>query len=79
MISMWAVDVTTGRDFEAGKPRMLFNGKYQISVPVRGYDIAPDGQAFLLISKSSSPEQSVTHLNVTFNFFDELKQLAPAN
>ena len=78
-ISMWAVDVTTEGDFEAGKPRMLFKGNYGAWGPLRSYDVAPDGQAFLIIRRITSPRKSVTHLNVTFNFFDELKRLAPPN
>jgi hypothetical protein len=32
-----AVDVKTAPAFVAGKPRLLFTGKYRLAFPVRGY------------------------------------------
>ena len=47
---MMAVDVTTQPSFTAGKPKMLFQGRY-VPTPrsFPNYDIAPDDQRFLML------------------------------
>jgi len=76
-LSMWAVDITTEPDLEVGIPRMLFKGEYANMWLIRGYDVAPDGEAFLFIKPDPSPEVLVTQIHVTFNWFEELNLLAP--
>jgi eukaryotic-like serine/threonine-protein kinase len=74
---MMAVDVTTEPTFSAGKARTLFEGLYRstnLSLPT--YDVAPDGQRFLMV-KSSEQATSVTQINVVLNWFEELKSRAP--
>jgi len=75
--SMWAADIRTEPRFLAGSPRELFTGDYQRTYPFRGYDVAPDGQAFLMVERGPRPEEPVTQLHVTLNWFEELKRLAP--
>jgi serine/threonine-protein kinase len=77
--SMWAVDITTEPSFSAGKPRKLFRGDYRGTSPVRNYDVAPDGQTFLMIKGDFELEEPVTLLHVTLNWFEELKRLAPTD
>jgi hypothetical protein len=76
---MWAVDITTEPKFSAGKPRKLFTGEYRSTSPVRDYDVAPDGQTFLMIKGDFELEEPVTLLHVTLNWFEELKRLAPTD
>jgi eukaryotic-like serine/threonine-protein kinase len=75
---MMAVDIATQPSFAAGKPRMLFEGKYQ---PTPGtapnYDVSPDGQRFLMLKPSGSAEAAPTQINVVLNWFEELKQKVP--
>ena len=75
---LMAVEITL-EPFTAGKPTMLFEGRY---LPMIGfspnYDITPDGQRFVFI-KSSAEELAVTQLNVVLNWFEELKQRVPSN
>jgi Tol biopolymer transport system component len=72
---MMAVDIATQSGFTVGKPRMLFQGRYeQASVPIDNYDVSPDGQRFLMIKES---EQSATQISVVLNWFEELKQKVP--
>ncbi len=69
---LMAVEITL-EPFTAGKPTMLFEGRYDRSyVAGANYDVTPDGQRFVFI-KSSAEELAVTQLNVVLNWFEELK------
>jgi eukaryotic-like serine/threonine-protein kinase len=74
---MMAVDIATQRGFAAGKPGMLFEGRYQPS-PVQSddYDVSPDGQRFLMLKPTE--QAAPTQINVVLNWFEELKQRVPA-
>ena len=74
---MMAVDITTQPSFAAGKPRMLFEGRYESPpFPIANYDVSPDGQRFLMV-KPSGQEAVPTQINVVLNWFEELKQKVP--
>ena len=74
---MMAVDIATQPGFAAGKPRMLFEGRYESSpMAVDNYDVSPDGQRFLMV-KASEQAQAPTQINVVLNWFGELKQKVP--
>jgi serine/threonine protein kinase/Tol biopolymer transport system component len=75
---MMGVDIATQSSFAAGKPRMLFEGPY-LPTPVTfpNYDVAPDGQRFLMLKASESAEAAPTQINVVLNWFEELKQKVP--
>ena len=55
-----AVDATKG--FSASVPQQLFEGRYYVdrgpTVRGRTYDIAPDGQRFIMIKDAASAEPS---------------------
>jgi hypothetical protein len=74
-----AADITTVPSFRAGKGRLLFEGPYARSVPVRSYDIAADGRRFLMVlpaeKKMSEPPTQVT---IVLNWIEELKHRVPA-
>jgi len=75
---MMVVDVEAGNSFVAGKPRLLFEGRYAMG-PAPGftnYDVSRDGQRFLMIkSEQASPP---TQLSVVLNWFEDLKRRAVA-
>ena len=77
---MMVVPVKTQPNFTAGRPTVLFENSYlgSNSVPqgYQYYDIAPDGQRFLMIK---SVEQERIQINIIFNWFEELNRLVPAN
>jgi eukaryotic-like serine/threonine-protein kinase len=74
---MMAVDITTQPGFYAGKPRMLFEGQYVPSpFTAPTYDVAPDGQRFLML-KANEQAQAPAQINVVLNWFEELKQKVP--
>jgi Tol biopolymer transport system component len=60
-----------------GKPRLLFEGRYEEGLSYgRRYDLAPDGKRFLMI-RESEPPPPPTQYNVVLNWFEELKRLVP--
>jgi serine/threonine-protein kinase len=73
-----AVDVVTTSTFEHGKPRKLFEGRYalgEVKDDTRAYDVAPDGQRFLMLRPEAEP--STVDLKVVVNWHNELEQLEP--
>jgi serine/threonine-protein kinase len=76
---MMAVEVTTQPIFSPGTPKVLFEGQYQllplISTP--NYDVAPDGQRFLMLKPTEQEQAATTQINVVLNWFEELKQKVP--
>ena len=71
-----AVDVVTKPTFAHGKPRMLFDGRYvlgEVKNDTRAYDVAPDGQRFLMLQSESEP--STGDLKVVVNWYTELQRL----
>ncbi len=82
--AVMAVSIDTKSTFNAGKPRMLFQGPY-----ITGYqdspawDITPDGKWFLMIKQPGATASTPTttgprKINVVVNWFEELKQRVPA-
>jgi Tol biopolymer transport system component len=71
----YVVDVTSSPRFEAGVPRVLFEGNY-LNVPGQGYDVYPNGSKFLVV-ESVEKDAPVDELKVVENWFEELERLAP--
>ena len=75
---MMALQITIEPNFAFGIPRILFDaGQYMpptgpYSYPFPNYDVSPDGQRFLMITKESKPQ-----INVVLNWSEELKRHAP--
>ncbi len=77
---MMAADVQTRPGFSARKPRVIFEKPYRLSpVTIPNYDVSADGQRFLMVKPSQSAEASPTQINIVLNWFEELKQRAPAD
>jgi len=64
--------VQTQPEFRAEAPKVLFEGPY-LNVPGVSYDVAPDGQRFIMIEENQK-QAPTTQLNVVLNWSDELKQ-----
>jgi Tol biopolymer transport system component len=75
---MMVVDVASQTSFSAGKPRILFEGRF-LPTPATSpnYDVSPDGQRFLMIKAAEPEEQSATQINIVLNWFEELKRRVP--
>ncbi len=76
---MMVVEVTTQPNFAPGSPKALFEGQFlTIGDGNTSYDVAPDGQRFVMI-KQSAEQQQAAQINVVLNWFEELKRLVPTN
>ncbi len=69
---MMVVDVQAEPSFTATRPRLLFEGQYG-----NDFDVAPDGQRFLMIQESVQDSAAPQQINVVLNWFEELKQRVP--
>ena len=67
-----SVTVSTRPTFDAGRPRMVFEGNY-LNVSGLSYDITADGRRFVLIRGLDAPPAREIH--VVLNWFEELKRL----
>jgi len=76
---VWAVDVQGGSGFTPGKPVLLFEetGTYSSGVPIRAWDIHPDGLHFLMVKLEERKPQTITEIIFVHNWFEELKRLVP--
>lgn len=57
----------------AGAVRQLLEGDY----PIYAWDVAHDGQRFLMVQLVEDKREPVTELTAVVNWFDELHRLAP--
>jgi Tol biopolymer transport system component len=76
-IRVVAVPVTTTPTFSLGKPSVLFEGRFRIDGPFRGYDVTPDGQRFLMVRAVDQPPARVSQMVFVQNWFEELKARVP--
>jgi Tol biopolymer transport system component len=75
---MMAVDIATQPSFAVGKPRVLFEGRYEPTPATSpNYDVSPDGQRFLMLKPAEALEGAPTQINVVLNWFEELKRRVP--
>jgi serine/threonine-protein kinase len=74
---MMAVSVTSTPTFVASPPRMLFEGRYGATAIIRPYDVAPDGQRFLMIKQKDRAPISVSQMVLVQNWLEELKARVP--
>jgi serine/threonine-protein kinase len=73
---MMVAAVNTQSTFSVGRPRLLFTGPF-VRTPGRiNYDVAPDGESFVMID-SGEESGAATEVNVLLNWFEELKRRVP--
>ena len=70
------VSISTQPEFAAGTLQVVFEGPY-LDVSGLSYDVAPDGQRFLVLQPEYDDSQ-VRELHVVTNWFEELKRLVPS-
>ena len=76
---MMVVDVEIEGDLTLGEPRLLFEESFaDPDHPYRFYDVAPDGQHFVMIEDGESQPAPI-QLILVQNFGEELKRLVPTN
>jgi serine/threonine-protein kinase len=70
--NMVAVPVIAGATFQTGQPSVLFRAApYESNPWGRMYDVAPDGQRFVMIRGETD---AAVHVVIVFNFLAELQQ-----
>ena len=77
---MMAIPVAGTADFEAGKPKALFEGRYlrKSTAPgISNYDVSHDGRRFLMV-KPGEEELAPQAIEVFQGWFEELKRRVPA-
>jgi len=75
---MVAPYVVNGSRFEVKTPRLWEGGRYQTRGRNRMFDLHPDGQhALLAVAAQPSGDERTTTVQFVFNFFSELRRLAP--
>ena len=77
---MMLVTVATDPRFSASRPRVLFVGDFPTVPYERNFDISPDGKRILIVQRTTSAETEVATptLQVTLNWFEELRRRLPA-
>jgi serine/threonine-protein kinase len=76
MVAPFRVD---GDSFHVEQPRSWSDGRYVPRVSERAFDLHPDGERFALAFEPKTPGGARgDHLTFIFNFFDELRRIAPA-
>ena len=81
---MYVVEIDTQPTFRAGRPRVLFEGPYDmgpghdVGIRAPNYDVSLDGERFLMVTRDDS-EASALSINVVLNFFEELKARVPVD
>jgi serine/threonine-protein kinase len=76
--AMMAVDVSTSPTLEVGKPRRIFEKRYEPTLALwPNYDVSPDGRRFLMV-KTIEEEEAPPQINVVLNWHEELKRLVPS-
>ena len=73
--ALFAAKVTRGNVFTSGAVQRLFSGPYSFEEVAVNYDVAPDGQHFVVARSriDSAPRQ----LELVLHWFEELNRLAP--
>jgi serine/threonine-protein kinase len=68
----------TGDSFHADRPHVLSDSRFSPLVVGRSFDVHPDGDRFALVKASESEARAKRdHITLIFNFFDELRRIAP--
>ena len=79
--ALWRVPVERGATWKAGEPTKLFEGQYFVlgGGHFRHYDLAPDGQQFLMIKEVSGDRATTTAgIVVVQNWVEDVKRRVPA-
>ena len=76
--SVMEVTVTPGEQFRVSAIEPLFTDRYVRDGNHTGYDVAGDGEQFLMIENEDA-ENPWTSLNVVLNWLEDVKQRVPTN
>ena len=75
---MQSVTVNTDSGFQSGAPTPVFDFRQEGYAELRNYDLHPDGDRFLLVTRDKVL-QSDEQLVYVHNWLDEVERLVPTN
>jgi Tol biopolymer transport system component len=64
--------------FQAGKPQTVFANRLEMRAPFASYDVAPDGQHFVIFEFPAGTQTAATEPTVVLNWLDQARQLVVA-
>jgi serine/threonine-protein kinase len=75
---VWVVDIQTTPGFAASKPKLLFEQPgFAQGGEIRGWDISPDGERFLMVKLEERKPQPLTEMVLVQNWIEEVRRLVP--
>jgi Tol biopolymer transport system component len=74
--AIMAVDIRVHPELAADVPRLLFEWPIGLGYS-RDYDVARDGQRFVVLSETDSRQESRPRIHLVLNWFEELERLVP--
>ena len=75
--TVMAVPVETEPVFMAGTPQSLSSSQHRENTPIPTYDVASDGERFLMIADAAPTDTEARKINVVLNWAEELTRLVP--
>jgi hypothetical protein len=77
IFGMMVAEVTADGTFESRAPKLLFEGRFHTPMGrARDHDVTHEGRLLMVFEGESRP-QPVTSINLSLNWFEELKRLVP--
>ncbi|MFZ3216121.1 MAG: protein kinase [Candidatus Acidiferrales bacterium] len=77
--SLVAVPYSAEKDsFQAGKPEVLFAGRFEARAPYTSYDVMPDGQHFVMFQFAGARASEASEPTVVLNWLDEVRRTVDA-
>jgi serine/threonine-protein kinase len=64
--------------FQAGKPEMLFEDRFEMRAPFASYDVTADGQHFVMFQFPGGRQTASFEPTVVLNWLDEVRRLVAA-
>ena len=64
--------------FQAGKPQTVFAHRLEMRAPFASYDVAPDGQHFVIFELPGGTVAATSEPTVVLNWLDQARQLVVA-
>ncbi|MGA8222939.1 MAG: protein kinase [Candidatus Acidiferrales bacterium] len=64
--------------FQPGKPQVLFADRMEMRVPFKSYDVAPDGQHFVIFQFPGGKMTAASQPTVVLNWLEQVRQMVAA-